>query len=181
MRFSAPWDGLLRALTALSVVAMLGLAAAAACGAALLPPELQRTAPVPALAVAAILCAAAATIGLSWALAPKGYTILGDRLRIERPLRPIDVPLRAIRAAGALPDGFLAGSIRVLGSGGLFGYYGRFWKRGFGSYRMYATRRTGLVLVEAAGRYVLSPEPADRFIEALLSRAPAASRSATTR
>jgi PH (Pleckstrin Homology) domain-containing protein len=181
MRFSAPWDGTLRVVTGLSVVAMLGLAAAAISGAALLPPDLQRTAPIPALALAVVLAAAAATIGLSWALAPQGFTILGDRLRIERPLRPIDVPLREIRAACALPDGFLAGSIRVLGSGGLFGYYGRFWKRRFGSYRMYATRRTGLVLVEAGDRFVLSPEPADRFLEALLSRAPAAARAAMPR
>jgi Bacterial PH domain len=181
MRFAAPWDGTLRVVTGISVVAVLGLAAAAVCGAAMLPPELQRAAPIPALAVGAILCAAAATIGLSWALAPKGYTISADRLRVERPLRPIDVPLREIRAAGALPEGFLTGSLRVMGSGGLFGYYGRFWKRRFGSFRLYATRRTGLVFVEAGDRFVLSPEPAGRFLDDLLSRAPAASRAGMAR
>ncbi len=36
------------------------------------------------------------------------------------------MPLSAIRAAGPLPDDALARSVRVAGSGGFFGYYGRF-------------------------------------------------------
>jgi hypothetical protein len=119
----------------------------------------------------------AATLLATFALAPSGYAIAAGHLRIERPLRAIDVPLASIRAAAALPDG-LAGSVRVAGSAGLFGYYGRFWSRRLGAFRLYATRRTGLVVVDtAAERFVLSPEPQERFLEAVLARAPSAAHT----
>lgn len=171
MRFEAPWDRTLWLTTRGAVVVLLGAGVVVVCLAVGLDGA------IPAPAVALVLAAIAATIGFAWALAPKGYSIEGSRLRVERPLRPIDVPLREIRAASALPEGLLAGSLRIAGSGGLFGYYGRFWSRRFGSYRMYATRRTGLVLVEAADRFVLSPEPADRFLDALRARAPGAAHA----
>jgi hypothetical protein len=173
MRFSAPWERTLRISTAiaLAVLASAAIVLLYVTGAA-------ETRGAAATAVVTLVMAAmGATVGLAWALAPKGYSIEGDRLRIERPLRPLDVPLREIRAAGALPEGLLSGSLRIAGSSGLFGYYGRFWNRRFGAYRMYATRRTALVVVDAADRFVLSPEPADRFLDALLSRAPAAARA----
>src|SRR5512133_913460 len=43
---------------------------------------------------------------------------------------------------------------------------------------LYATRRTGLVVVDTAtDRFVLSPEPPERFLDVLFSRAPSASRA----
>ena len=172
MRFPAPWDRTLRIVT---VAALL----AAAVGAVLLL-RLAATSALPfatavGLALAAIVVA---TVALTWGLAPGGYAIVAGRLRIERPLRAIELPLASIRAAGALPDGALRGAARLAGSGGLFGYYGRFWSRRLGAFRLYATRRTGLVLVETdADRFVLSPEPPERFVEALLGRAPSAARA----
>ena len=172
MRFAAPWDRTLRVSTAVVGLALVAVAAfLVRLGAAT---ETTGATALTALVVAVL----ASTLGLAWALAPKGFSIEAGRLRVERPLLPIDVPLAAIRAAGALPDGTFRGSLRLAGSSGLFGYYGRFWNRRLGAFRAYATRRTGLVLVEAAaGRFVLSPEPPDRFLDALLSRSPAASRA----
>jgi PH (Pleckstrin Homology) domain-containing protein len=121
----------------------------------------------------------ASSVGFAWALGPKGYSILGDALVVDRPLRPVRIPLRTVRAAGPLPAGSFRGSVKVAGSAGMFGWYGRFWNRRLGGFRAYATRRDGLVLVDAGReRFVLSPEPPDRFLEALLSRAPAATRAA---
>ncbi len=59
--------------------------------------------------------------------------------------------------------------------GGLFGYYGRFRSATLGSYRLHATRGTGLVLVRTAtSTHVLTPEPPDDFAEVLLAAAPGA-------
>jgi hypothetical protein len=127
---------------------------------------------------AALAGAFALLLGVSFALAPNGYSIEAARLRIERPLRAIEIPLASIRSAGTLPDDAFRGARRVVGSGGLFGYYGRFWSRRLGAFRLYATRRTELVFVDtAADRFVLSPEPAERFLGVLLSHAPSASRA----
>jgi hypothetical protein len=173
MRFPAPWDRTLRVATAAVV-------AAAAVGAVVLLRLAAGTdTPFASAMGIALACALAATLGLSFALAPRGYAIEAGRLRVERPLRAVDVPLASIRAAGALPDGALRGSVRLAGSAGLFGYFGRFWSRRLGAYRLYATRRTGLVVVDtAAERFVLSPEPPERFLDVLCSRAPSAARAA---
>jgi Bacterial PH domain len=177
MRFQAPWDRTLRISTAIATTIAFAVVASTAIVLFHVTGAAGMSGSAAGAVVAFVLAATTASVGLAWALAPRGYSIEGNRLRVERPLRPVDVPLREIRAAGALPEGSLAGSLRVAGSGGLFGYYGRFWSRRLGSYRMYATRRTGLVVVDAADRFVLSPEPADRFLEDLLSRAPSASRA----
>lgn len=163
MRFAAPWDRTLKVTTTLSVLVGVGAFLLAytwlGSGSGLL--------------VAAIVV----THVLSWAFAPRAYAIEGGRLRIERPLLPVDVPLAAIRAARPLAEEDFRGARRVLGSGGLFGYYGRYWSRRLGSFRLLATRRRWLVLVDSeVDRFVLSPEPPDRFLDAVLSRAPGAAR-----
>ncbi len=173
MRFAAPWDRMLRVLTTIAVLLLGAVATIAVIVAA-------RFGGDGGGAVAAFVVAVCAlTIVFGWALAPRGFSIEGSRLVVERPLRRVEVPLSAIRAAGPLPDDALARSVRVAGSGGFFGYYGRFWNRRLGAFRAYATRRRDLVHVDTADeRFVLSPEPAARFLEALLGRAPAAARAA---
>jgi hypothetical protein len=167
MRFAAPWDRTLRVTTAV-------LVCAAGIGAVLLL-RLAATTETPVATAAGIAIAGAigATFVAAWALAPAGYAVEAGRLRIERPLRAIEIPFASIRAATALPDGALSGAARIAGSGGLFGYYGRFWNRRLGAFRLYARRRIGLVVIDTdRDRFVLSPEPAGRFLDALPSRAP---------
>jgi hypothetical protein len=115
---------------------------------------------------------------LSWALAPKSFAVEGTQVRVDRPFRPVVIPLTGLRSVGPLPDGALRGTSRLVGSSGLFGYYGRCWNRRLGAFRLHATRRSGLVLLEAAGElFVLSPEPAGRFVEDVLGRAAGAVRA----
>jgi len=78
-----------------------------------------------------------------------------------------------VRAVHLLPPSAARGLLRVAGSGGLFGYFGRYWSRDLGGFRLMATRRTGLVLVETSGgRVVLSPGEPAAFREAVLGAAP---------
>jgi hypothetical protein len=172
MRFPAPWDRTLRIATTVAVVA------AAAGAVALLRLAARTETPFATAMGIAVAGAIALTLALSFAGGPRGYTVEAGRLRVDRPLRAVEIPLASIRAAGALPDGALRGAARLVGSGGLFGYYGRFWSRRLGAFRLYATRRTGLVVVDTATeRFVLSPEPPGRFLDVLLSRAPSATRA----
>ena len=111
---------------------------------------------------------------VSWALAPRGLEIEGGELRILRNAwRAATVPLSSIQEIAVLPPGSLRGAVRTFGNGGLFGYYGWYYRRG--PFRLFATRRDRLVEIVAAGkRVVVSPDDPGRFVEGLLSRSPRA-------
>ena len=59
--------------------------------------------------------------------------------------------------------------LRLVGSGGLYGYFGHFYIKGIGNVRMYATNRHNMVLLlDEKGRKILvSPNEADTFIQRL--------------
>jgi hypothetical protein len=168
-RYAAPWDRKLRLSTGLFVLLMAGLGAWIASQLLGADPEAL---PGPLAAVPVLL---GAIVVLAWALSPRGFAVEAGRVRVERRLWPVEIPLAEVRAVEALPDGVLGRSVRVWGAGGAFGYYGRFWSRRLGHYRLYATRCTGLVrLVTARETFVLSPEPAARFVEDLRTHSPSA-------
>jgi hypothetical protein len=167
VRFAAPRDRLTRIVT-------LAVVAGAIAGVVAIARAAWRTEHGALLAVAAIASLAlGAGIGLAWALAPSGFAIEGGAVRVLRPLRPVAIPLGAIRSVGLLPPRSLRGALRLGGSGGLFGYYGRFWTRALGSFRLHATRAEGLVRLDTdRERFVLSPDPPERFVEELRTLVP---------
>lgn len=168
-RYTSPWDRSLKVSTALMVVVLVG------AGAVMLlrsqgsdHPELAR------VLILAVVPFPLILLGV-WALAPTGFSVETSLVRVERPLRPIEIPLREVRSVDLLPEGALRGAIRTFGASGAFGHYGRFRSRQLGPFRMYANRSSRLVrLVTVRGTFVLSPEPPDRFIQEVLSRSPAA-------
>ncbi len=174
-RYASPWDRSLKLTTGVLVVVSVGITAVALSLAQSNPthvdPRLLLLGPVIFLVVGLF----------SWSLAPGGFTIEAGVVRVERPLRPVEIPLREIREVGVLPDDGMRGVIKTFGSSGAFGHIGWFWSRRLGAFRMYATRSRRLVRIVAGKRtFVLSPEPADRFVEDVLTRSPAA-RSAVPR
>ncbi len=108
----------------------------------------------------------------SWAWAPRGLEIDGGELRIlRRAWRAAAIPLSEVETVTRLPDRWLLGAVRTFGNGGLFGFYGWYFKKG--PFRLYATRWRGPVEIVAAGRrVVVSPDEPDRFVEGLLALAP---------
>lgn len=172
MRFAAPTDRTVRLVTGLSILLLLGVTAAVGVAASC------ALGPVESAVAWTVALLSLAILAVCWGLAPRGFSLEGSSLRVERPLRPVTIPLSEVREAGLLPDGATRGALRIGGSGGLFGFYGWFWNRSLGGFRMYASRAKELVRVDTvAGRFVLSPEPRDRFLEALLGRAPRAARA----
>ncbi|BDG01685.1 PH domain-containing protein [Anaeromyxobacter oryzae] len=173
-RFTARWDRSLRISTAffLVLIAAIGVFTARAMVAAEAPGPLGGL--VPALLLV--------TVALAWAWAPRDFVV--DRhtreLRVERNLgAPVRIPLDDVRMVAPLPREALRRTWKVMGTAGVFGHYGRFRAPALGDFRLYATRRDGLVLVSTAStRFVLTPEPASAFVEALLAAAPGAHRGA---
>ncbi len=110
----------------------------------------------------------AVTAYVARALAPRGYLLNDVELVVDRAMRPITVPLREIREFGRVEDGLLRRSLRMMGTAGYYGYYGLFWNRRLGKFRLYATRTRDLVSVRTDKTlYVLSPEDSEDFLSSL--------------
>ncbi len=103
--------------------------------------------------------------------APLGYTVdeigivvnrLGPRVCI------LHSDIAEIRRIGRREIGF---TVRILGSGGFLGSYGRFWSSRLGKHRAYVTNAKDRVLITQhdGERFLLSPFPADGFIAAVES------------
>lgn len=103
------------------------------------------------------------------AFSPAGYALGEADLAVLRRARgPLLFPLASLVAARptAMPH-----SARMGGSGGLFGWWGRFSNRSWGQFRAYATDRRRGVLLEWPGfKLFVSPEDPDGFCRGVLDR-----------
>jgi hypothetical protein len=134
---------------------------------ALVTGAIAATMPGTGPAVATIVLALGVLV-VSFGYAPAGYEVGPGVLRVHR--RLFGAKEFALDGeVGRVPWRIGLGSIRIVGSGGLWGWYGLFWRRGLGTYHAYVTDRTRIVACETAdGRAVIvSPADADGFVRAL--------------
>jgi hypothetical protein len=119
-------------------------------------------------AVSLLLTASFATgVFFSWAYAPRVVAVDGATITVDRLLSPIVIPLATVKGLRPVTAQDFAGTIRTMGSDGLFARIGRFHSPALGNFRMYLTDGADAVLVEADERYVLSPAGSERFIAAV--------------
>lgn len=102
-------------------------------------------------------------------LRPLHYTITDTTLIIQRPLSSKKIARADIEALELFINGELNWAIRTFGVGGLFGYFGRFFKGSIGSMTWYATRRNKAVLIRTkkGDRIVVTPDDYEGFVTAL--------------
>ena len=162
MDFSAPWDRTVKLVT--------GVVLAVLVGVGVMLYVTFRSVEASDLGLAALELLLLGILLVSYLLAPRGYRIEGGALLIRRPIGPVRIPIGRIRRVEKLPPEAIKGAVRTFGNGGLFGFYGRFRNKRLGSFRMYVTDRSRLVLVEADHLYVLSPDRPDMFVETLQAR-----------
>ncbi|MDN0053331.1 PH domain-containing protein [Bacteroides caecigallinarum] len=99
---------------------------------------------------------------------PIRLTLRNDKITLQRLFGAINIPIKDIIAIKAIPNSETAFSIRIFGSGGLFGYLGKFKNPKLGSYTMYATNLNELVLIRTnSKKYVFSCKGRDEFIESV--------------
>jgi hypothetical protein len=111
---------------------------------------------------------AAVIVLLAFAWSPRGYELSGQSLIVKRLAGNRTVPLEGLREVRAVSSDDLRGSIRLWGSGGMFGYYGLFQTTKLGTCNWYVTDKSKLVvLITAAKTVLVSPDDRERFIEAL--------------
>lgn len=153
MSFSASFD---RTTKILSTVVCLGLLAVI-------------------LAVHSVMLASLSllVIFLGYAYSPRGYRLEGRALLVARLAGTVRIALDGIREVRrATPEDY-SGSIRLWGSGGLFGYYGLFRTAKLGKSTWYMTNRSrGVVVTTAAKTVIVSPDDSDGFLSAIQAAAP---------
>ncbi|MBM6866031.1 hypothetical protein H6A66_12755 [Bacteroides caecigallinarum] len=99
---------------------------------------------------------------------PIRLTIGNDKIILHRLFGAINIPIKDIIAIKAIPNSETAFSIRIFGSGGLFGYLGKFKNKKLGNYTMYATNVNELILIRTDRKtYVFSCRNRDEFIESV--------------
>ena len=104
----------------------------------------------------------------SYAWSPTGYSVVDGDVVIKRLIGNVHIPVAGIREVRMATRDDLRGSMRVFGSGGLFGYYGLFRNSKLGESRWYVTDRShSLVLVSDSGTAIVSPDDSAAFIAAL--------------
>lgn len=98
----------------------------------------------------------------AWLYSPQGYSVRDGALVIHRPWKPVTIPLAEIRSVQLLSpeDVSPGGTFRLFGVGGLFGYYGLFFRPNLGGYvRFYLRNKENPVLLDTTvGRLLLSPD-----------------------
>jgi len=101
-----------------------------------------------------------ALIIVSWIYAPQNYVLSNDNLIINRPVNKITVPYSQITQIREISKAELGTLIRVWGSGGFFGFYGRFRSTRMGRMQLYTTSRKNLVLLvtDNGDQILLSPD-----------------------
>jgi hypothetical protein len=169
--YAAPWEPALHGTTRAAIILLAGGSVV------LVPLAALRSGPGLTLWVLAIAVPAlAGSFWLARARAPLGFTVDHFAVRVERPLGPVVIPLSTVRAVSLLPGPFPQPHA-WRGTLGVYGYTGACRTPALGAFRLYATRREGLVLVDTTtGRFVLSPEPPEDFVDEVQSRLAGAQR-----
>jgi hypothetical protein len=109
----------------------------------------------------------------AYAWSPTGYAIDAGDVVIRRLIGNVRIPVSGIREVRLATRDDLSGSMRVFGSGGLFGYYGLFSNSKLGASNWYVTDRShAVVLAGDSGTVIVSPDDAAGFIAALGKCAP---------
>lgn len=99
--------------------------------------------------------------------APLGFTVDPVGIIVHRLGPNIYIRHEEIAAIQRIEPVQIGFGIRVFGSGGFFGFFGSFYSRRLGRFRGCITNRRDLVLIELQDgtKLVLSPHPADAFVE----------------
>lgn len=160
----ARWPRVLKVMSALGLVILLGASFAAAkaivpCGFALVLGTV-------------VACVPAAILLGALLFVVRGYEVEPSRLGIQRLLWCTEIPLAGLIEVRNIPDGMKC-SVRICGNGGLFSFTGIYHNSRIGRYRAFVTDPRKCVALFLPKRVVvLSPEDPVAFIVAIRACCP---------
>jgi hypothetical protein len=103
---------------------------------------------------------------LSYAWSPNQFETDTSNITIRKMWNPIIIPRETIIESRLIEADDISGSVRLMGSGGLFGYYGKFNNSKLKTYNLQAGNRVNLVLLKTNEKtYVLTPDNREAFLK----------------
>jgi hypothetical protein len=112
-------------------------------------------------------------VGLgSYAWSPRSYLISADGITVKRLIGDVFFPFTELHEVRRATPHDLAGSVRLFGNGGLFGYYGLFRSPALGVCSWYVTNRRNIVVAVGVKTALFSPDDIDGFLAAIPQLAP---------
>ena len=101
--------------------------------------------------------------------APLGYTVQPQIIEVNRMGPNVAIPCEHIADVRRLRRTDLGFTLRIFGSGGFFGAFGRFYSYRLRWFRAYITDHQDLVLITRTDgtKILISPHPVDAFLDAL--------------
>ena len=112
-------------------------------------------------------------LAIAAAFRPRGFQVDADRLAVVRTIGPVTWPLSDIAILRAPPAWPTTKPLALMATRGLFGTYGWFWSRDWGTHRIYMTDPDEAVEIElASGRHiVMTPASHRDFVAAVRNAA----------
>ncbi len=88
------------------------------------------------------------------------YELKENAIYINRPIGNVIIPLSSVKDIYMVDEKDMKWTIRMFGSGGLFGYYGLFYNREQGRMTWYATQRRNYVMLitKRGKKIILTPD-----------------------
>lgn len=105
----------------------------------------------------------------TWLYSPKYYVVTSDSIVVNRAIGKKAFLLSEIESISLIAENEIKSVTRVMGVGGLFGYFGRFQSHNIGMSTFYTTQRKNLTLLRLKNgkKVVLSPDENTSLINVL--------------
>lgn len=96
----------------------------------------------------------------SYLFSPQKYVLRDRALVIQRAVRSVVLPFEQIESVEVLSPEDVSGAFRYFGVGGLFGYYGRFWRPELGRVTFYLKNKTNPIAIttKRGEKLIVSPD-----------------------
>ncbi len=110
-------------------------------------------------------------IGYCYLVRPLKYNVTYDRLTIKRLWSDIQIPNHMILDCRQVPASEMAGTVRIFGIGGLFGYFGNYRNNAVGKMKFYGTRFSNFVLIHTlrGESIILTPDKPKEMVDEIMS------------
>lgn len=100
------------------------------------------------------------TIVCCYLFGTQKYLVVNNELIIKRPIKEKRIVISDIEEVRLVNDCNVTGTIRTFGVGGLFGYYGKYYNKTFGSMTLYTTQQKNRIFIRTKkqDKIIISPD-----------------------
>lgn len=152
--YAAPWGMLLRVMTLVGIIILLGL-----------PLLTLKFGQIPPGGARLLFYFIPFILVIAFFFTVRGYELADQQLTILRPWWSKSIPLTNLKSAEFLPNA-MRGSIRTFGNGGLFAFVGRYRNQKIGPYRAYATDLNRTVVLRFTDKtIIITPDEPEKFVQ----------------